>query len=285
MSNFGLDNAGSGFNLDDEDFGSMLDRAAAASEDDNGNSPTTVTPMASDLASFLEDDDETYTPPQAEPEPVAPEPVLEEFDMEPEPELEPYMEPEPEPEPYVEPEPEPEPEPVVAPQRKRTEVEPPPAPSKSKARVRVPTEAEQVAETARMIRILDTYRRLNPEEKMVAIQFVTNGDMDQAEDATVVVKVLNADPMLTPTMRALREAYEAEPVERAFYAMSLETRLLHNLGGLVGVFSGEEYDEKQTNLAYSRSVVAAIARLSDREINFVKATESVLAAAEDSEDE
>lgn len=293
MSSFGLDNAGSGFNLeDDEDLESMLGRASAASEDDGDlnfgpRQSSQSVPEPEPQSQFDFSDGEGVSQEQPTEEPVAAEPAVEEEAevIEPEPEMnqEPYVEP------YVEPAPV-EPAPVAVTEERShapepaysTEpmVTPPTAPGPNRARVRVPSEQEQVADAARVISIIDVYRKLSAEEKTVTVQFVTNGDMDTTDDATLVVKVLNADPMLTTTMRALREAYEHDLVERAFYAMSLDTKTLHSLGSLVSVFSDKEYDESLSNLAYSRDVVASIAELGDREINFVKATESVLAAAE-----
>lgn len=280
MSTFGLDNAGSGFNIeDDEDLESMLGRAASASEDDGeltplnqGDAPdfdelSVEVPAAPNAPQVTEFSDLTDAPVEAYD--VDPAPVEEEFGQEPAPvAVVPEPTPEPEPVPAVV-----EPEPAAVPA-------PPVPPTPARARVHVPSEAEQVEDTARVIRILDVYRQLSNEEKAVALQFVTDGALSKAEDAVLVVKVLNADPMLAATMRALREAYECEAVERAFYAMALDTKTLHSLGSLVSVFSGQDYDESLPNLAYSRAVVAAIAGLGEREISFVKATESVLAAAE-----
>ena len=268
MTNSHFDNAGSGFNLeDDEDLASMLGRAERASEDDGDLNirPETrpgevAAPEKPAYPSFEEQDD---------------------FAVEPIAEIEPLVAPEPEPEPEPEPVVEPEPAPVVKPVR-TPESEPAVAHDvrNARGRVRVPSEAEQITDVTRTVAILDAYRSLSAEEKAVTVQFVTTGEMDSADDATVVVKVLNADPMLVTTMRALREAYEHDLVERAFYAMSLETKTLHSLGSLVAVFSDKDYQESQSNLDYSRQVVADIANLGDREISFVKATESVLAAAE-----
>lgn len=289
-----FDKPGSGFNLDEgEDLASMLGRAERASEDDgdlNVLPERTAQPTAPQPPAPLEWSDPTPEPAEEEPvtEPDIPQPLDMELDLDfdlpaehhdeaPEGaavEFEPQVDPEPEPEPEAQPEPEPTPEPV-APAPTSVSMAPP-----QRGRVHVPSEAEQVSSVARTVAILDAYRALSAEEKAVTVQFVTTGQLDSADDATVVVKVLNADPMLVTTMRSLREAYECDPVARAFYAMGLDTKTLHSLGSLVSVFSDKDYDETLTNLDYSRRVVEDIAQLGDREIGFVKATESVLAAAE-----
>ena len=285
MSNYDFENSGGGFALDDdEDLDTMLNRATSAAETDEDINGGVTMPEDPDFD--LEDLEDLVDPEPAKPakpekaakpaprRPVEPEPEpVEEVSSDPEPLA--FLEPEPE----LAPEPEPEPEPTPAPKP----VKPNPAPStqQNRGKIKVPTEKELVAEATRIINILDVYRSLSKEEKEVTVQFVTDGELSEASDPVVVVKVLTSNPTLGSTMRALREAWECEPVERAFYAMALSSEELHSLGNLVTVFTEEEYDPSLSNLAYSRKVVAGIAKLQEREIGFVKATESVLAKAGD----
>lgn len=277
MRDYGIDNEGSGFAIDaDEDINSMFDEAIAAAEDAEGE----LDFSAGAGPAVVVEESERETPreeatsesvfaveevPEVEPEPVAVDPI-----------------PEPTPDPVaVTPEPEPAVEAVAEEVIPSVSPAPPSVEPGRRSGMKVPTEQDQVQATARVIRVLDTYRHLNADEKMVAVQFVTAGELQEAEDELVVVKVLNVDPQLSESMRALREAWESEPVERAFYVMALSDVTLHSLGDLVSMFTGETTNHSSPRLAYSRSVVAAISTIDEKQIAFVKATERLLFAAEE----
>ena len=151
------------------------------------------------------------------------------------------------------------------------------------SRIHVKSEKEQISEISRTLRIVDAYRSLSSDEKTVAIQFVTNGNMTEADDATLAVKVMNCDSLLSPTMSALSQAHELSAVKRAFFILALDEPVLHNLGEMVEVFTGVNYDKTKNNLEYSELLVDAIEQLSDKEISFIKSTEKVLAAAHETD--
>lgn len=257
--NYNLDNVGSGFDLDDDiDAQDLFDSAAKASVDSGDDAIL-------DGANWDDDFNEATAP-----EPVSIDPVVEE---EPEPVVEEeFVEPEPEPEPYVEPTPEPEPEP-------EPKYTPPPKQNTTGGRVYVPTEDAQIKDAKKIVEVLDAYRSLSDPEKFVTVQFVTD-QADVLDDHVMVVKILNVGSLLPTTMRVLKEAWELDPVDRAFYAMALSTEILHGVGALVAKFeSGEEPNKSLSNLEYSRALVNNIDKLGEGEMNFVRATERVLSVA------
>lgn len=287
MSEFdNLDNAGSGFVLDDgEDLSYLLSEAESHEEDDNertdiyfqdSEQPSSAQPPA-------KEEESNEPAPQVTSENVVEE---ESVIVEPEPVVEPVAYDDPEP---VQEHPETqevyEPEPVHNEPREHSwadSVDPVPTPQVNETyetpRVSVPKNAS-VEQVAQIIRILDAYRQLNSEEKTVASQFITVGEtLDNEEE--FVVSVLNVDPMLTKTMKALKEAKDRDPVDRAFFVVDLERNLLKNLGNLVSVFTGDEISNDQSHNQYSRQVVKNIEQLDNKDMSFVSATETVLTAAE-----
>jgi hypothetical protein len=148
----------------------------------------------------------------------------------------------------------------------------------SSRRISIPSEADEIVTAGKVIRIIDAYRKLNAEVRSVALQFITGGTEVIEDEATLVVKVINADPMLSVTMRSLREAKALDPVERVFYVISLEDNVLHSLGGLVSVFNGTSLDETQNRISYARALVREVEQLEARAVNYVESTESILAA-------
>lgn len=159
--------------------------------------------------------------------------------------------------------------------------EPKPADARSSRRINIPTEADEISLAGKVIRIIDAYRKLNQEVRSVASQFITGGSEIINDEATLAIKVINADPMLSVTMKALREAKDLDPVERVFFVIDLEEDVLHSLGGLVGVFVGKTFDDTLDKIKYSRVVVSEIGELDERAINYVESTESILAAADE----
>lgn len=133
---------------------------------------------------------------------------------------------------------------------------------------------------ARIVRILDAYRSLNEEEKGAVAQFIGGGDPATSEEG-FVLQALTVDPALPPTMEALRVAREHVPVERAFYVMELSPALLRSLGGLVAVFTGQPIGEDLSPTHYAREVVRGIEGLDNRYMDYVHATERILVAAEE----
>lgn len=158
---------------------------------------------------------------------------------------------------------------------------PPPVNTASRnSRIHIPSEAEEIQLASKTIRIIDAYRKLNSEVKTAASQFITNGTEIIEDEATLVVKVLNVDPMLPITMRSLREAKAKDPVERVFYVIDLSDDVLHSLGALVSVFSDVALDPRETKINYARKLVQEIDKLEARAVNYVESTESILAAAD-----
>lgn len=149
-------------------------------------------------------------------------------------------------------------------------------------RVTIKSEAEEIGEISKIIKVLDTYRELNSDIKNVVAQFVDCEDMN--DESTLVVKVLRADPMLSQTMAALRDsASQNDRVERVFYILRLGEKLLYNLGSLVETLQEENIKNKEDKIEYSKNVEEAINNLDKKIIDYVSATQSVLSAAEDEE--
>lgn len=132
---------------------------------------------------------------------------------------------------------------------------------------------------ARILRISSKYRALGDRERTVVSQFINNGEVIEAEE-DLVMAVLNVDPALTKVMRALREGRELESVDRAFYVIELDEYTLKGVGSLMTVFGNEEISTELPHSKYAREVVAGIDKLDDTSMELVTATEAVLSAGE-----
>lgn len=148
-------------------------------------------------------------------------------------------------------------------------------------RVIMPNIEDSINNVNQIINILDAYRKLTDNEKNVAGQFITGGEVVSSE-SEFIVKVINVDRMLPITMKALGEAKHRDPVERAFYVIELDNDILYNLGSLVSVFmpEGQEPKPSNSNTQYAREVVRCIDALSSEDMRYIEATELVLRASE-----
>ena len=149
------------------------------------------------------------------------------------------------------------------------------------ANLAIPSEEDQLTMAEKIIRVVDVFRKLTSDEKTVVVQLLTNGQKQEASDAFVAVKALNAPRTLTDTMTALREAWEADPVERPFYVMGLEKKNLHYLGDAVSMFTSTEYSKQVSTLEYSRTIVGGIQEITESHIEYVRAAEQLLLAAKE----
>lgn len=156
---------------------------------------------------------------------------------------------------------------------------PAPAAPAATPRVSFPTEAEEVERARRIIKVADEYRALSADVKAVVAQFVNTSQELSEEEEVVVVRALHADRNLFDTMVSLRTAKEAEPVERAFYVLSLSDTVLYSLGQLVSAFISREISRDIPRLDYAKELVGCIHQLDSRAIEYVTATERLLTAA------
>lgn len=308
---FGIDNEGQGFDFDDDDetdLDKLLDiagRTSDADDDDdsvlffNDDKKEEPQPPVYETSSRVQDDNESddssveIEDDHDDVEEVVVETYPEPVDYTPEPDNS-YQEVQRQ-----------EPEPVEASQAREREAEvqqpyvapvSPPEPavqeysynnyetSRPIRKVAIKSEAEEIRETRKIIKILDTYRNLQSDARNIVSQFLDNDDMD--DESTLVVKVLRADPMFAKTMAALKDsASQDNRVERVFYILRLNTEVLHNLGKLVGTLTDEEEEIPGIgdSIEYSKNVEEAINGIDKKIIGYVSATQSVLAAAEDEE--
>lgn len=141
------------------------------------------------------------------------------------------------------------------------------------------TETHFINETQRIINVLDTYRGLSQTVRSMVIQFIDVENVD--DEAKVVVRALNADPMLGKTMEALRDsASERERVERVFYILRLSNDVLHSLGNLVTALTGKNFTDNADQLTYAKELEESINGLDKQIIEYIVATQNVLKAAQ-----
>ena len=141
------------------------------------------------------------------------------------------------------------------------------------------TETHFINETQRIINVLDTYRGLNQTVRSMVIQFIDVENVD--DEAKVVVRALNADPMLGKTMEALRDsASERERVERVFYILRLSNDVLRSLGNLVTALTGKNFTDNADQLTYAKELEESINGLDKQIIEYIVATQNVLKAAQ-----
>lgn len=277
---YGIDNTGSGFDDfdddgDDTDLEAMLSRAGKSAEEadeDEGGlffesssdekvkkvHPVPVAPVRNHVEPEPEDDEDNYFTEETKEPFVAPE-------------IEEYREP---PVVYV------EPEPVFVPTPADIRPTVKPIEESKQRRMNIRTDKEDIAEAKKIINILDTYRKLQSETKNVVSQFICEDEDDLQDESILVVRTLRAEPMLYNTMTALREsASETDRVERVFYVLRLENDVLYDLGELVGTLIESEIENRENKIEYSKKLEEAINGLDRKIIDYVSATQSVLAAA------
>lgn len=300
MSNFNLDNAGAGFDLEDGDdsLEAMMSEAGSGVEDVGEGDVSALfgdTPVAEPSAEDAPTAD-TFEVPVAEeaPREAAPSPVEEPWTPTPEPSVEDEIAPV-EPAPALTPAapqetptsfvPVPEeaftpiPEPIPSFESPAVNSAPVPQETARQSKIHIPSLAEDLARVRQVIRVVDAYRALSQEERVVATQFVAAGGEIPEDESTFVQLVMNVDPMLAKTMNALREAKTLDDVERSFYIIELEDTVLYSLGSLVEVFMENPLDGTQGKRHFARSLVRAIDALDSKSMGFVAATDSVLAAS------
>jgi len=146
-------------------------------------------------------------------------------------------------------------------------------------RFNIPSESDQIDFALKVINVIDTYRSLKSDEKAVVEQIITNEDETTGDESRIAIKAINADPMLSITMKNFREAKESEAVDRAFYVISLPDNHLFSLGNMASAFTNEYIDESLGKIEYARKLVDAIAKLDNNAVKYITSTESVLAAA------
>lgn len=131
----------------------------------------------------------------------------------------------------------------------------------------------------KVIKVIDAYRKLNDEEQTVARHFIAGSDTNKEDEALVVFKALETDPVKTRTFTILKKAKSYDQVERAFFLMGLDENSLSNLKNLVGSFNDDKSLNTDDKIELSRNLVKNIDTLDSSIIRYVEATESVLAVA------
>lgn len=129
-----------------------------------------------------------------------------------------------------------------------------------------------------IIRILDALRALESVERDVAVHLVAQGK-DLGDEAQTVLAVMAAPLSLVKTIRALLEARDLEPVERAFFLMKLDRSAARNMATLVSAFRND-VEQPADHIELARVLVFEIGELANDDISHVNATESLFAAYE-----
>lgn len=165
----------------------------------------------------------------------------------------------------------------VVPAPPENDPEPVQVPSRDKV---MPQEQDEIAHTARVIRVLDSWRDLSEDEQDVAINLISNTGVENENEA--VVSILHVKPMLGRSIKALTEAKDLDAVERAFYIMRLDRSLAKNLAALVMVFDneGSESVSSLDSIDLARVLVDKIETLSSHNMNYINATQSLINASE-----
>lgn len=176
---------------------------------------------------------------------------------------------------------EPEPAPIV---EEPVFVPPPPVqqvkeePVQTRRQINIRSESDDIELAKKIINIIDVYRKLPNMQKNVVIQFI---DVDNVDDEpAIAIRAINVDSMLPRTMVALLEASDyKDRVQRVFYILKLEKDLLYGLGSLVSTISENEITA-DSEIDYAQSLEEKIDKLDKNIIESVVATQTVLAAAE-----
>lgn len=109
--------------------------------------------------------------------------------------------------------------------------------------------------------IADLYRSYDKEYIEVIQQFT-----DTADEREIIFKIINEDNSTRKALVALVRSQEAEPVDRAFFLVALENKLLHDMGSVINKYDNAEIDLSSLNsnrIEYCRELEFAINSLSD----------------------
>lgn len=141
---------------------------------------------------------------------------------------------------------------------------------------------ERVAEANRAIKIIEEYKKFSNDSKQIVVQFLTNGAAKELPPGEIVVRAEDSDPSLEKAMSSLYEASALEKLPRAFFLMGLDSSELRNVGELITVFANEP-DSKLSDLEYARVLVEEIDKISqdDKKIKYVEATQKILSLAKE----
>ena len=158
-----------------------------------------------------------------------------------------------------------------------------PAPSTGR-RINLPSEREEIAHVNKVINILNVYRKLS--NKNAVAQLVYNqAEVDETDEASLVVKVLRAEPIQSETMTVLREAaLQKDRVERVFYILRLERHLLEYLGVFLTTIVGAEFSNTQDQISFAKEIEQVIESLESGIVQIVAEAQSVLSAAHEETD-
>lgn len=305
MSNdFNIDNAGSGFDLDDEDLDVMMSKASQGEQDrENGSefnvdeqpsAPVNNGPMATSLEeadaqiaaqeerSTAQDQPVNLTKvdkPEEDEDPFA---ALEESDSE---EFEDGDFSEEEPIAQVEEfEEEPQPEPVTPPQRVVEPAQEPyrvPAPSApARDKMHIPSAEDELRRINLVLAIADACRSLSKDDRDIVGQFLTQGEEVKTE-GELVLQVLTSSPTVRTGIKHIKQAKALDAVERAFYVIELTDSDLYNVGDLIAIFSDEEPNRSSSRTQYARQLVKCIEQLDTMRMQYIEAIQSVLAVLEE----
>lgn len=292
MVDYGIDNAGDGFDSTDDELDSMFAAAMAHEEkDDNdatadamlfGDGPMSSStapvapPVPAPIVSHDDDPFEDVRPPvptpivTPEPDPVVetaqvPQPIAAEPIVE---EVQPVRE-------VVEPV-----QPASAVTEKSSEAPTTPTPVQSAPVVKKSFHGPSSAnEIARVIRVVDSLRKLSNDEREVVSQFLTGGEV-LSDESQLVEKALTVDSSLLTSMTNLKSAKKMETVDRVFFVIDLSHDDMHHLGALVSVFAESPVDENLRPNNYAREIVKIVDVLTNAEMKYIDACERVLSAVE-----
>lgn len=273
MAEYGLDNAGSGFDTTDDELDSMFAEAMGHEEKDEKDDEADAilfgdgvknTPKPAVPAPIVSQDDEPieavdHNAPIAEKvsEPVPP--VVEAS----EPEVQ-----------------EPTPEAAQRPAAESTgAVGSTTTPVATKGRQKAFSSVEQIS---RIIKVVDALRKLSNDEREVVSQFLTGGEV-LTQEPEMVDKVLTVDPSLLTSMVNLKSAKGMETVDRVFFVIDLSHDDMRHLGQLVNVFVDNPIDENLRSNGYAREIVKIVDVLESSEMKYIEACEQVLSIAAEGE--
>ena len=158
-----------------------------------------------------------------------------------------------------------------------------PAPSTGR-RINLPSEREEIAHVNKVINILNVYRKLSNKNAVAQLVY-SQAEVDETDEASLVVKVLRAEPIQSETMTVLREAaLQKDRVERVFYILRLERHLLEYLGVLLTTIVGAEFSNTQDQISFAKEIEQVIESLESGIVQIVAEAQSVLSAAHEETD-
>lgn len=153
-------------------------------------------------------------------------------------------------------------------------------------KISVRTQKQEISDARTIIHVLDVYRALPESHKSIIAQFINmEEELDPDDEASVVISSIRADDMHYKTMSNLRSAIEEKDrIERVFFILDLPEYEIRKLGDLISSFSDDPIENDKSSMRYAKSLEQKVNELDSNIIQYVVEAQEVLEATRANDD-